>query len=252
MIKAHILSDIGPKIRNNPYLYRLRKEGEDAETFANLSPEELLLRWFNFHLSESKFDRRIANFNVDLKDANNYTVLLNQLSPNNCDLNGMEMDTDSRAGKVIKDASKIGVPPIIKGKDITSANNKINFIYCAHIYSAVEFGGLKPKDPPPPEEVAKIEELKKAFDKHKMENDKDAGTREERSLVAWANAQGIDGLFIRDPKEDFTDGLALLKLIEKLNPGVVDWKKVEMKPNMKVKKIGNCNYAVELGKQIGL
>jgi len=91
--------------------------------------------------------------------------------------------------------------------------------------------------------------LKKAFDKVKMEDDKNGGaTREERSLVAWANSQGIDGLFIRDPKEDFTDGLALLKLIEKLNPGAVDWKKVEMKPNMKVKKITNCNYAVELGK----
>ena len=35
-----------------------------------------------------------------------------------------------------------------------------------------------------------------------------------------------------------------------MQPGVVDWKKVEMKPNMRVKHIHNCNYAVELGKQL--
>jgi len=112
---------------------------------------------------------------------------------------------------------------------------------------------LEPKEPPKPEEKAKIEELKKALDKVKMEEDKNGGsTREERSLIAWANSQGIDGLFIRDPKEDFSDGLALIKLVEKLHPGIVNWKVVEKNPNMKVKKITNCNYAVELGKQIGL
>jgi len=101
------------------------------ETFTNLPAEELLLRWFNFHLGESKFDRKIANFHGDLKDGNNYAILLNQLSPNVCDLSGMDLDPESRCGKVIKDASKIGVPPIIKAKDILSANSKINLIYCA-------------------------------------------------------------------------------------------------------------------------
>jgi len=149
----------------------------------------LLLRWFNFHLSESKFDRRIANFHTDLKDGNNYAILLNQLSPNVCDLGGMDLDPESRCGKVIKDASKIGVPPIIKSKDILSANSKINIIYCAQIYCAVKYGGLEPKEPPKPEEKAKIEEMKKAFDKVKMEDDKNGGaTREERSLIAWANS----------------------------------------------------------------
>ena len=66
----------------------------------------------------------------------------------------------------------------------------------------------------------------------------------------WANSLGIEGFYINNLYEDIKDGLALLKLIDKVQPGIVDWKKVEIKPNMRVKEIHNSNYAVELGKQL--
>merc|ERR1712154_735535 len=37
---------------------------------------------------------------------------------------------------------------------------------------------------------------------------------------------------------------------DKLQPGIVSWKKVEKKPKNKFKKIANCNYVVVLGKSL--
>lgn len=37
-------------LKDNPYMIRLKKENEEISDLLKLSPEELLLRWFNFHL----------------------------------------------------------------------------------------------------------------------------------------------------------------------------------------------------------
>jgi hypothetical protein len=36
--------------------------GEDLETLLKLQPEEILLRWFNYHLAQAGSTRRVANF----------------------------------------------------------------------------------------------------------------------------------------------------------------------------------------------
>jgi len=83
--------------------------------------------------------------------------------------------------------------------------------------------------------------------------DDDAGdSREERAFRMWINTLGIGELYINNLFEDCKDGLTLLKVIDKIEPGTVLWKKVEMKPNNRFKKLSNCNYAVVLGKQLKL
>jgi len=43
----------------------------------------------------------------------------------------------------------------------------------------------------------------------------------------------------------------LLKVIDKVKPGSVDWKKkVEKKTNFKIGKVHNANYCVDLGKEM--
>ena len=69
-------------LKNNPYLIRLKLEGEEVSDLLKLSPEDLLKRWFNYHLKNANHDRTVKNFSGDLKDAVNYTVLLNQLNKN--------------------------------------------------------------------------------------------------------------------------------------------------------------------------
>lgn len=44
------------------------------------------------------------------------------------------------------------------------------------------------------------------------------------------NSLNIPDLYITDLYDDVTDGLALLRIIDKLKPETVNWKKVEMKP----------------------
>jgi len=44
-------------LKHNPFLVRLKKENEELEDLLKLSKEELLLRWFNYHLANSGSER---------------------------------------------------------------------------------------------------------------------------------------------------------------------------------------------------
>lgn len=46
-----------------------------------LSPEEMLIRWVNYHLARSDCGRRIANFTSDIQDSIAYIHLIHQISP---------------------------------------------------------------------------------------------------------------------------------------------------------------------------
>ena len=112
----------------------MKEEGEEASDLLKLSPEELLKRWFNYHLKNAGHDRRIKNFTSDLKDAVNYTILLNQLNKN-IDKSGLDLTDEQRATKVIKDSKTLNVPNTILAKDILSVkifikgNDKLNTLF---------------------------------------------------------------------------------------------------------------------------
>jgi plastin-1 len=63
-------------LKSNPYLIRLKYDNEEVSDLLKLSPEDLLLRWFNYHLKNAGHNRTVKNFGSDLQDAENYTVLL--------------------------------------------------------------------------------------------------------------------------------------------------------------------------------
>lgn len=56
---------------------RLKKEDEELSDLLKLPPDQLLLRWFNYHLKNAKYERQIHNFDKDLKDGEPYVILLN-------------------------------------------------------------------------------------------------------------------------------------------------------------------------------
>lgn len=72
-------------MKSHPELVRLLNEGETLHDFLKLSPEEILLRWFNYHLNKAGYDKKITNFSGDIKDSEKYTILLNQLNSSVCD-----------------------------------------------------------------------------------------------------------------------------------------------------------------------
>lgn len=59
----------------------LSSAGETLADLMALSPEEILLRWFNYHLEKAGSSRRVNNFSGDIKDSECYTILLNQIAP---------------------------------------------------------------------------------------------------------------------------------------------------------------------------
>jgi len=225
IIRIGLMSAIN--LKNHPYLIRLLEPGETLEDLLKLSPEQILLRWFNYHLKNAGTSRRVHNFSGDIKDSECYTLLLNQLAPKKCDKNALnESNTTKRAEMVLNNADKLGCRKFVRARDIVAGNPKLNLAFVANLFNTCP--GLEPV-----EEVVFEEE-----------------TREERAFRNWMNSLGVDP-FVNNLYEDLRDGIILLQLFDKIQPGIVDWSKVNTKkPLNKFKQVENCNYAIVLGKQL--
>jgi plastin-1 len=236
IIKMIILREIN--LKHYPQLLRLLKPGENLGDLLKLGSEDLLMRWFNYHLDAAGHENKVTNFSADVRDSIKYTVLLNQLNSNLCDKTGLNItNVQERAVKVMENAKKLGVEHFITSKDIVSGNSKLNTIFTAAIFNTCH--GL---DPPTEEE---------AYESAKLLQD-DEGSREERAFRMWMNCLGLDDVYVHHLYEDVKSGVILLKVIEKIKPGCVEWKNVDQTSTNKFKKIVNCNEAVNACKKAGL
>jgi len=227
----------GVNIKSYPQLVRLLKEGEDLSDLLKLKPEDILLRWFNFHLKNAGHDKEITNFGKDIQDSVKYTILLNQLNKD-CDKAPLdENDLTKRADMVLDNSKKLGVDKFITPSDICKGNNKLNILYTAAIFNHCH--GL---DPPTKEEV-------ELYDKAKLLNDDVEGTREERAFRMWINSLGFDDTYVNNLYDDSESGVLLLKVFDRISPGSVDWKKVDKTSTNKFKKIVNCNECIDAAKK---
>jgi len=234
IIRIGLLASI--TLANHPELFRLLEPGEEIGDLLKLSPEQILLRWFNYHLKKANHPRRVNNFGGDIKDSENYTVLLNQLAPDKCHKKALqESDMTKRAQLVLENADKLNCKKFVKPADIVKGNTKLNLAFVANLFNTCP--GLEPLSQ---EELAALEEWLFASE----------GTREARVFCLWINSLGIEP-FVNNLFEDLRDGIIILKVMDIVQPGIVDWTKVNTKaPLNKFKKVENCNYAVILGKQM--
>jgi plastin-1 len=85
-----------------------------------------------------------------------------------------------------------------------------------------------------------------------MLDDDIEGSKEERAFRYWINSLNLEDVYVNNLYEESTDGVLLLKVIEKLDKSIVDWKKVDKKANNKFKKGINCGYVIECSKKLGL
>jgi plastin-1 len=131
----------------------------------------------------------------------------------------------------------MGVPHILEGKDFCLANIDLNRIFVSLLFNTKH--GL---------EELNEEEIKKAT----MIDDDVEGAADERAFRLWMNSLNINDLYITDLYDDVSDGLALLRIIDKLKPETVNWKKVEMKPKNIFAKGSNCNLVVEYLKVLNI
>lgn len=239
LVKVHLLNSIN--LRNHPELIRLLNDGETLADLLKLPPDQLLLRWFNYHLKNAGHPKRVSNFSGDVKDSEAYTVLLHQISPAVCDKSALaQSNPTDRATAVLANARKLEVKAPIKARDIVSGNPRLNLIFTAQIFNTCP--GL---DPLSQEEI----------DKAGLMEDDVGDSREERAFRMWINSLALDdgaggSIYINNLFEDCADGLVLLRVMDHISPGIVTWKSVEKNPSNKFKKVSNCNYVVVLGKQL--
>lgn len=76
-------------VQDFPQLLRLKEDKETPEELLTLGPEDFLKRWFNHHLGKANHPNKLNNFSEDVKDSEKYTILLNQLSPDQCPTDGL-------------------------------------------------------------------------------------------------------------------------------------------------------------------
>lgn len=177
------------------------------------------------------------NFSKDVSDAENYTVLLNQLAPDVCSRSPLNTsDLHQRAEQVLQNADKLGCRKFLTPKSLVAGNPKLNLAFVAHLFNT--HPGLD----------ALTEDEKIEIDDFDAE-----GEREARVFTLWLNSMdvqpNVNSLF-----DDLRDGTILLQAYDKVIPGSVSWRHVNKAPAhggelMRFKAVENTNYAVELGKQ---
>uniref|UniRef100_UPI00398F7DAC plastin-1-like n=1 Tax=Pristiophorus japonicus TaxID=55135 RepID=UPI00398F7DAC len=236
IIKIGLFADI--EITRNEALIALLMEGEELEELLKLSPEDLLLRWVNYHLENAEY-KKISNFSQDIKDSKAYFHLLNQIAPTGegddmmivIEMEGFnEKDDLKRAGYMLQQADRLGCRQFVTPADVVNGNPKLNLAFVANLFNKYP-ALLKPN---------------KDYDLTLLEGE----SREERTFRNWMNSQGVSP-FVNHLYSDLTDGLVIFQLYENVTVPV-DWNRVNRPPypqlGANMKKLENCNYAVELGK----
>ena len=220
-------------VQEFPQMLRFKQEKEEIEELLTLGPEDFIKRWFNYHLAKINHPNKLEKFGEDLKDSEKYTLMLNILNEE-CDKSAL--DTDNlleRANKVLENAPKIGANIYIKNVDITSGNEHLNKFFSAELFMANHGMG-----------EATQEEKMMA---NKLLDDDEEGGREERSFRTWINSLKLEGVKkVNNLYEECRNGLLLLKIIDKIKPGTVNWKIVEQKNLKNVYKVGvNCQEVID-------
>lgn len=238
IIKIGLFADI--ELSRNEALAALLNEGETLEDLMKLSPEELLLRWANYHLANAGYPS-INNFSSDIKDSRAYFHLLNQISPKGTEedqpcikinMAGInERDDLTRAEAMLQQADRLGCRQFVTPRDVVSGNPKLNLAFVANLFN--KYPALtKPED--------------EDIDWEQLADE----TREEKTFRNWMNSLGVNP-HVNHLYGDLQDGVVILQLYDMIKVPV-GWQKVNKPPypslGGKMKKLENCNYAVDLGK----
>ncbi|XP_057451444.1 fimbrin-2 isoform X2 [Lotus japonicus] len=233
IIKIQLLADLN--LKKTPQLLELLGDSKDMEELMNLPPEKILLRWMNFHLKKAEYKKIVTNFSSDVKDAEAYAHLLNVLAPEYANPSTLAVKNPfERAKLVLEHADKMGCKRYLTARDILEGSPNLNLAFVAHIFQ--HRNGLSALT----KQISLLETLP----------DDTQDSREERAFRLWINSLG-NSAYINNVFEDLRNGWVLLETLDKVSPGIVNWK-IANKPPIKMpfRKVENCNQVVKLGKQL--
>uniref|UniRef100_A0A8C1UDH2 Plastin 1 (I isoform) n=1 Tax=Cyprinus carpio TaxID=7962 RepID=A0A8C1UDH2_CYPCA len=202
IIKIGLFADI--EISRNEALIALLDESEDLEHLMSMSPEDLLLRWVNYHLKAAGWEP-IRNFSDDIKDSRAYFHLLNQISPKgdvddemriDIDMSGFnERDDERRAELMLKQAERLDCRQFVTPNDVVAGNHKLNMAFVANLFNMYP---------------ALNRPASNGID-YTIEGE----TRETRTFRNWMNSLGVSP-HVNHLYSDLHDGLIILQLYERI------------------------------------
>lgn len=183
---------------------------------------------------------RVTNFSGDIKDGENYTILLAQIGSDygNTRAPLQTQDLLQRAEEVLINADKMGCRKFLTPASLVAGNPKLNLAFVANLFNTHPC-----LDPITDEEKLEVED----FDAE--------GEREARVFTLWLNSLDVQPA-VQSFFDDLRDGTVLLQAYDRVIKGSVNWRHVN-KPRipgeemLRFKAVENTNYVIELGKQNG-
>jgi hypothetical protein len=234
VIRMALVKDI--QLSHCPELFRLLNDGEELADLLKLSPEQILIRWLNYHLKAANSNRKATNFTEDLKDSEILTIVLSQIAPESCNRSPLnESDMLKRADLMLDESDKIDCKKFTTPNLIVKGHAKMNLAFVANLFNTRH--GLEPLTEA---ERAGLDDALFAA----------GGDRLERQFALWMNSYGVEP-FIVSLLDSLTDGLILLQMYEFVAPGSVDWSKVNKTKMNKFKCVENCDMCVKIGRDLG-
>ena len=240
VVKVGLFSEVS--VKNCPSLLCLLKDGEDLSDLMAMIPQEVLLRWLNYHLENAGSGRRVECFPRDIMDSECYAILLSRIADKlppsfsyrlpylrKLPLLIKQLSLNTRANLVLKSAEELHCATFMRSVDIVTGNSPLNFAFLASLFKT--HPTLEP-----------LEEMLPDFEE----------SREEKTFRNWMNSLGVTPV-IYDLNADLHDGYAIIQVLDKVKPGSVDWSKVNKPPFNATgdysERLANWNYqyAVKLG-----
>ncbi|KAJ4836588.1 Fimbrin-5 [Turnera subulata] len=233
IVKIQLLADLD--LKKTPELVELVDDSKDVEELMGLAPEKVLLKWMNFHLKKAGYSKQVTNFSSDVKDGEAYAYLLNALAPEHSSPSTLNVkDPAARANLILEQAEKIECKSYVSAQDILEGSPNLNLAFVAKIFQ--QRNGLSA-------------DSKKSTFAEMMTDDVET-SREERCFRLWINSLGIP-TYVNHVFEDVRNGWVLLEVLDRVNPGSVNWKQANKPPiQMPFRKVENCNQVVMIGKEL--
>ncbi|PPD97898.1 hypothetical protein GOBAR_DD05072 [Gossypium barbadense] len=257
IIKIQLLADLN--LKKTPQLVELVDDSKDVEELMSLPPEKILLRWMNFQLKKSSYKKIVTNFSTDVKDAEAYAHLLNVLAPEHSNPSTLAVKDPLQRAKLVLDlADRMGCKRYLTAKDIVDGSPNLNLAFVAHIFQhSIKFQTLKAFNSNY-RCVYGIAIHGMAF---QLKQNRYLFLKLYQMMPKFLERKEYfaSGLIVLEIQHILTMSLKILEMgkwilletLDKVSPGIVNWK-VANKPPIKLpfKKVENCNQVVKIGKQL--
>eukprot|EP01029_Cantina_marsupialis_P030676 TRINITY_DN8397_c0_g1_i2.p1 TRINITY_DN8397_c0_g1~~TRINITY_DN8397_c0_g1_i2.p1 ORF type:complete len:844 (-),score=328.76 TRINITY_DN8397_c0_g1_i2:704-3235(-) len=243
-------------LRNHPELVQLCGNDEEITELLHMPMEALVLRWVNYHMKNVENETVVENFGSQLKDSGVYFSLLKSIASREKPDHEIDEDGGSRMDRaisVLEHCDALGIPSFAAPEVIVHGNTRLNLALCCLILdtrAGMEDPALiEMREEERKAEQERINSLRQQLEKG-MADEKDS--REERVFRMWINSLNLEGVYITNLFDSLQDGLVILRIMDFIEQGIVEWKRANKKPNNPYKKIENCNYVIELCKALEL